>query len=72
MLLLVEHQPNQPLPKAEGCDEVNEISQYPGRRGSGVTMLQVSVPRHRVRDWPRQSFLINKSSFLATSSAEAL
>lgn len=39
MLLFVEHQSNQPLPKAEDCDEVNEVP-------SGVTMLQVSVPRH--------------------------
>lgn len=51
MLLFVEHQSNQPLPKAEDCDEVNEVP-------SGVTMLQVSVPRHGggvVCDWLGQS-----------------
>lgn len=52
MLLFVEHQSNQPLPKAEDCDEVNEVP-------SGVTMLQVSVPRHGGGgggvDWPGQS-----------------
>lgn len=44
MLLFVEHQTSQPLPKAEGYDEG---SQYPGRQVNGIQMLQVSVPRHR-------------------------
>lgn len=43
MLLFVERQSSQPLPKAEDSDEVNEVSQCPG----GVMVLQVSVPRHR-------------------------
>lgn len=48
MLLFVEHQSSQPLSKAEDCDEVNEILQHPGRQVSGVTTLQLSVPRHSV------------------------
>lgn len=67
MLLFVEHKSNQRLPKAEDCDEVNEVP-------SGVTMLQVSVPRHGAGgDWPGQSSQLSPwSLLLTTSSAEAL
>lgn len=68
MLLFVEHKSNQRLPKAEDCDEVNEVP-------SGVTMLQVSVPRRGGGggDWLGQSSQLSPwSLLLTTSSAEAL